>query len=171
METLRSTSLCITFNRTSLELKRVEADYELTLRPLLIEPVWNWNLYVTHSPVCLYLPFNRTSLELKHVWRKDKPRAVVAFNRTSLELKLERSFWKATPCPTLLIEPVWNWNLTITVLKLFDGTSFNRTSLELKHNVIRFYGDKTLVGRLLIEPVWNWNASGCCVCKLSFKYF
>ena len=71
--------------------------------------------------------------------------------RLSLQQRLLRSMmtW-------LLIEPVWNWNLT-QLLTPYDNEQvpFNRTSMELKldfHTILCRLGYQ-----LLIEPVWNWN--------------
>ena len=97
------------------------------------------------------------------------------FNRTRLELKLRWNsrlikIWK------VLIEPDWNWNLTLRYTRMRRPTGFNRTRLELKRH-LHIYTVKFLVcfnrtrlelkreGTMrtklwfivLIEPDWNWN--------------
>ena len=77
----------MTFNRTSLELKR------------------------RHSPIEIeagFIAFNRTSLELKLQVRLAADATEYTFNRTSLELKLTNFSWTSRLRTRLLIEPVWN---------------------------------------------------------------
>ena len=100
-----------TFNRTSLESKRVREFRRRRSR----------------------LAFNRTSLE-------SKPRVnchvsgfvFCAFNRTSLESKhnIFNLAWVRRPC--LLIEPVWNRNPLFSIGVDIAKRTFNRTSLESK---------------------------------------
>ena len=123
-----------TFNRTSLELKRLMVKL--------------WRSYA--------LSFNRTSLELKpfHAYRHIRFTAMT-FNRTSLELKHDAatSLWNRRgdlliapvwnwnmdtrciwllPKLSLLIAPVWNWNIDSVTFTGMEDLPFNRTSLELK---------------------------------------
>ena len=165
------------FNRTSLELKQNPAAFiAIPTFRLLIEPVWNWNL-VEHFLPCTVFTFNRTSLELKHFFQFPSGSRCISFNRTSLELKLKQHFYTSKTGFCLLIEPVWNWNkrrviLTREKLSLLiepvwnwnvhalyqtlpKRSSFNRTSLELKHGCDMPAGGYAC---LLIEPVWNWNS-------------
>ena len=143
-----------TFNRTSLELKPSSSVSKSSRVSLLIEPVWNWNLSFAIFFPFLTFTFNRTSLELKHQIYKEFRCVVYSFNRTSLELKrlkwwgarwstkapfnrtsLELKlnlFKKSSTFPSLLIEPVWNWNIC---------------------EIYTQFGSRSL----LIEPVWNWN--------------
>ena len=79
--------------------------------------------------------FNRTSVELKPCnpsWDRWKH---VPFNRTSVELKLLNVMWSPFITP-LLIEPVWNWNTSTDLKVRIYRSSFNRTSVELKHIVL-----------------------------------
>ena len=164
---------------------------------LLIAPVWNWN-YLQPPAAASRLafwshqfgietflwcgqslaeyPFNRTSLELKRSWCVSWTMLLMTFNRTSLELKPDSDRDSAVNS-TLLIAPVWNWNLftrsaTQPTTPTFNRTSlelkrrfgcrgsdelrpFNRTSLELKPALDDKNGAPS--PRLLIAPVWNWN--------------
>ena len=99
-----------TFNRTSVELKhRISGRSAKRWLPLLIEPVWNWNSFVSlrlsRRRSLLIEPVWNWNLQGNHVpWRHLPP-----FNRTSVELKL-RSARRSRCGVWLLIEPVWNWN-------------------------------------------------------------
>ena len=55
---------------------------------LLIEPLWNWNLFVSFDHGLHRDTFNRTIVELKleNEWSEETLRA--PFNRTIVELKL-----------------------------------------------------------------------------------
>ena len=127
------TDSVIAFNRTTMELKPGSWCAHSGWRPLLIEPLWNWNTAQAGNRA--YLPaFNRTTMELKRfighcgcVWK-------IPFNRTTMELKPVQSavgpLWRSR----LLIEPLWNWN-----------------QLRLGGGAKNFF--------LLIEPLWNWNSA------------
>ena len=53
----------------------------------------------------------------------------------------------------VLIEPLWNWNMTQSASKGL-ALSINRTFMELKHG---FHGANMGGLKVLIEPLWNWN--------------
>ena len=68
---------------------------------------------------------------------------------------------------SLLIEPLWNWNLSPVVVFPPKTHTFNRTTMELKlAPPPRWWFARFL----LIEPLWNWNrhgpAYGRCRCLL-----
>ena len=82
-------SRLVTFNRTSMELKRSEVLFEAAGKDLA---------------------FNRTSMELKRTSCIKPNRRYNTFNRTSMELKHSRWVDRPRNPSFLLIEPVWNWN-------------------------------------------------------------
>ena len=106
---------------------------------LLIEPVWNRNLYFAWTlELWGIVAFNRTSMESKQHFHDDVECLYQkTFNRTSMESK-----------------PVW-------LQTLYASYTFNRTSMESK--LVRKSGlpfNRTSWSRtyqLLIEPVWNRN--------------
>ena len=139
-----------------MELKLISASNMFhSVIALLIEPVWNWNshrgsyqshhhqtfnrtsmeLKLTLFPYnrTVRAPFNRTSMELKPPRHGAFFCCGAAFNRTSMELKLCSRVKSELKIFSLLIEPVWNWNVNRVQSTVCTG-------LEL-----------------LIEPVWNWN--------------
>ena len=80
-----------------------------------------------------------------------------------MELKLQKTITAKIKL-TLLIEPVWNWNTAghEAVRELL--TTFNRTSMELKHSNCDFCASADRA--LLIEPVWNWNSAWCPIVRV-----
>ena len=84
---------------------------------LLIEPVWNWNDCYLWRSLRRLSAFNRTSMELKRGGFAHAMSATFSFNRTSMELKL-LIFHPVRIYVTLLIEPVWNWNLLQVLVSL-----------------------------------------------------
>ena len=76
--------------------------------------------------------FNRTSMESKRGYEyHDYEYLRITFNRTSMESKL--TLPEATGgTGELLIEPVWNRNVSHEIADLV-GVTFNRTSMESKH--------------------------------------
>ena len=125
----------ITFNRTSLELKRI---------PWQTSPMrWGWT-------------FNRTSLELKH----EETQPCCEGIRTLLiapvwNWNISRWYLYRVPFLLLLIAPVWNWNvgpagkLYIPVFKLLIAPVWNWNSCDAFTTICE--------ALLLIAPVWNWN--------------
>ena len=115
-----------------MELKQGPADPSARYWTLLIEPVWNWNLSLSHQLEKQLWTFNRTSMELKH-W-----------------ILVARCLWQLG----LLIEPVWNWNIWIHL----EFYLVDRLLIEpvWNWNWVRI-SDPSLWSLLLIEPVWNWN--------------
>ena len=149
---------CDSFNRTSMESKRVFVFISSTWYRLLIEPVWNRNLSTIHLQR-MSIPFNRTSMESKHATETTCAETAPSFNRTSMESKHTYGIWNVSAAflliepvwnrneqertpeqrkwDELLIEPVWNRNSKLTgTLKSLDLT-FNRTSMESKHGCSR----------------------------------
>ena len=126
----------LSFNRTSLELKRGCVEAPECERRLLIEPVWNWNTQQAFQNA------GTAILLIEPVWN---------WNFTLIRHSVDRV--------QLLIEPVWNWNKYCCRVKPNIHFPFNRTSLELK---LRLSAVCVRLLILLIEPVWNWNrfASG-----------
>ena len=104
-----------TFNRTSMESKQIDNDRaEIILLALLIEPVWNRNLFRQyHVGRNQRGPFNRTSMESKHFTTQCMCACKRAFNRTSMESKLR----------------VYSDAFSFVL-------SFNRTSMESKLSAI-----------------------------------
>ena len=76
---------------------------------LLIEPVWNWNLNLSNRSLYSWKSFNRTSMELKPLSSVSFASKDCPFNRTSMELK-HGSMYEYTE----------------------QSCAFNRTSMELK---------------------------------------
>ena len=54
----------------------------------------------------------------------------------------------------VLIVPLWNWNIVITLIPFLLTLSSNRTFMELKF--IELLAAHTLLV-VLIVPLWNWN--------------
>ena len=76
------------------------------------------------------------------------------FNRTSLESKRLCNRLSSALIP-LLIEPVWNQNVSDFRTLGRNSKTFNRTSLESKlKNLSHLFG---VIPCILIEPVWNQN--------------
>ena len=59
-----------------------------------------------------------------------------------------------TRCLWLLIEPVWNRNTSIALPINSSNVTFNRTSMESKRSSAL---TAAWISALLIEPVWNRN--------------
>ena len=132
------------FNRTTLELKRISRYPNLWTSLLLIAPHWNWNWFLNSSYNSVYI------LLIAPHWNWNMFEAhkcnpfTKTFNRTTLELKL-------VICSSLIT----------------SFSSFNRTTLELKPTLLH-----TLLNliALLIAPHWNWNNRICfgVACKEPF---
>ena len=121
------------FNRTNLELKRSRSSTKQQRKSAFnrtnLELKHDLNL--TFCALC-QVPFNRTNLELKLYFRWRSAVSYWPFNRTNLELKRRSRTDVDYAYPSLLIEPIWNWNMkggreASDILK-----TFNRTNLELK---------------------------------------
>ena len=70
-------------------------------------------------------------------------------------MELKRTYyWIITFEYQLLIEPLWNWNITKNVETEIDISAFNRTIVELKRDFDSVFLPFFI---LLIEPLWNWN--------------
>ncbi len=97
---------------------------------VLIAPLWNWNLDAA-SARSWHQCSNRTFMELKFVKvRKDRVRKVCS-NRTFMELKF-LSLSHILHIFTVLIAPLWNWNISIILQMMRSYISSNRTFMELK---------------------------------------
>ena len=99
----------LTFNRTSMESKRVSQQRPDLSTRLLIEPVWNRNKICVHRHWVACQTFNRTSMESK---------------RRYVTLAITQFY--------LLIEPVWNRNAAAAFVSANPWVTFNRTSMESK---------------------------------------
>ena len=118
-----------------MESKHGELGVHLDRGMLLIEPVWNRNLYSADFVFrCLVVTSNRTSMESKLPSIIQRDWAIA--NCLLIEPVWNRNFDKRNraiaKCPVLLIEPVWNRNNPDACYR------------ERPHG-------------LLIEPVWNRN--------------
>ena len=150
-------SAAFPFNRTTMELKLAMASSAARLyRPLLIEPLWNWNTALQYPPVIVPLPFNRTTMELKRTrWYEQGLRqshllieplwnwnSRMPSSSCFVIFLLIEPLWnwnsqknrRARYVSYLLIEPLWNWNYKISTLYTRHSRTFNRTTMELKHS-------------------------------------
>ena len=120
-----------TFNRTTMELKRVLYDYLGSPRLLLIEPLWNWN-----CPMPLWCPSARLLL-IEPLWNWNRSPLQ---HLTAVALLLIEPLWNWNAEGTmfvrvggkLLIEPLWNWNVPCFDIQYHWWQPFNRTTMELK---------------------------------------
>ena len=101
-------------------------------KDLLIEPVWNRNVFCDGDRGFPCRSFNRTSMESKQTLRN--------LCKCRCEMLLIEPVWNRNLCKRaavvveigyLLIEPVWNRNTNVTVFEKVKVT-FNRTSMESK---------------------------------------
>ena len=78
----------------------------------------------------------------------------VCFNRTFMELKwLTKTF--QVILSLVLIVPLWNWNVFLSMLNDATISCFNRTFMELKYYSRSTQGFYFII--VLIVPLWNWN--------------
>ena len=97
-----------TFNRTSMELKRISPGDDCNVPYPFNRTSMELKLGPTPSTALLnMLSFNRTSMELKLTIGERIRQYREPFNRTSMELKLNHGEHHANRF-CLLIEPVWN---------------------------------------------------------------
>ena len=77
---------------------------------------------------------------------------------------------------SVLLVPLWNWNIFVSMLKRNEGRCFTRTFMELKLNIADkaasatkfysyLYGIETKISSaniafylVLLVPLWNWNS-------------
>ena len=59
---------------------------------------------------------------------------------------------------SVLIEPLWDWNLSPRIGKEFTAHSFNRTIVGLKSGYKSWH---IAILPVLIEPLWDWNIRFC----------
>ena len=109
MYTKRKVKSIDAFNRTTMELKHIQAAYNAGRWRLLIEPLWNWN------HVMLRRAKRLCSLLIEPLW-----------NWNGLHSPVPTPRWR------LLIEPLWNWNITLEHQRRMLVIAFNRTTMELK---------------------------------------
>ena len=70
-----------------------------------------------------------------------------------MELKLPTSL-RVNILHTVLIVPLWNWNLSASNIRAWPLSGFNCTFMELKWSTnVPWKQSKTV----LIVPLWNWN--------------
>ena len=100
---------------------------------LLIEPVWNRNSAGLRFYTRVKSAFNRTSMESKLAYAQHVVLSKSTFNRTSMESKHRLRLRSRSKLNSLLIEPVWNRNISLWMT------------------------DSQKWPHLLIEPVWNRN--------------
>ena len=107
-----------TFNRTIVELKLIPCNFAFHTRRSFNRTIVELKLLQASSQMQCYTAFNRTIVELKHDRSEWFGVEVDSFNRTIVELKLPSMhvYWYGI---MLLIEPLWNWNIIVTLLIIF----------------------------------------------------
>ena len=76
------------------------------------------------------------------------------YNWTLLELKYGSTCIVALIL-IVIIEPYWNWNMTIRKNRVQPLKRYNWTLLELKFVTVDV--ESTELFEVIIEPYWNWN--------------
>ena len=123
--------LTSSFNRTFMELK-FEFPLYIHLRSfVLIVPLWNWN-HAHMLRTCKGCSFNRTFMELKSCKEYAYNPRSFRFNRTFMELKFQARQFRMLQISVLIV-PLWNWNINLLLWISQEGLSFNRTFMELKY--------------------------------------
>ena len=70
-----------------MELKLYWYSSSDILKPVLIVPLWNWNVTSDLQGQSGQISFNRTFMELKYTFSTRTRQAYLSFNRTFMELK------------------------------------------------------------------------------------
>ena len=121
-------------NRTFMELKLWSKSNSVKSAPVLIAPLWNWNLSCNNCIIWL------RSVLIAPLWNWNITSLVKAepsggSNRTFMELKSRESNPEELGL-LVLIAPLWNWNPTRQREYPWWYPRSNRTFMELKYKTL-----------------------------------
>ena len=98
---------------------------------VLIVPLWNWNTYKKGQDIQKKKRINCTVVELKHWDVRIAEICIDSINCTVVELKPALAAIRCSSISVLIV-PLWNWNLACLSEVLFWLFCINCTVVELK---------------------------------------
>ena len=114
-----------------MELKYIDKIKHIGISNVVIVPLWNWNFRRLRLSG-IVIRCNRTFMELKSSHSIGSPHSSSRCNRTFMELKYTLNF-SGVDGQTVVIVPLWNWNMAYKSAEEIESLSCNRTFMELKY--------------------------------------